>query len=184
MNKLSFLIPFFLILFLTISCQRQSKKSALENVHKSYFDLTQIVQQDVNNNIKNEQSEEKTFFINGKRESKKIIKVDWQKEMEILMECDINKPNWNEKFNVQSFVDEKKIIYTSISSKIPIKKMIVYYAKDTTQITSIEIEKETKSILFYNQQHIVYIPTQSFKIKSTQRALFMKDFNTEVEVKY
>ena len=85
---------------------------------------------------------------------------------------------------MQILNDHQKYIYTASSSKIPVRKMTVNYEQKSGMVISIEIEKKTGTALFSNEQQIIYYPEKSFKIKASQRALFMKDFNSEVDVKY
>lgn len=164
-----------------IACKKEHPTSSTKLV---YFDLKSIVQSDIDSNSKNQKKETKTITMNGKQEIQQLENVDWQKEMELLLNCDINKTDWKDKFTTQSIPADNKIVYSTISSKIPIKKMSIYFSDSTQKIKYVEVDKETSTLLFSNKQHIVYYPFQSFKINTQQKLLFMRDFNAEIEIKY
>lgn len=171
-----------IILFFS-ACQNATVQDNSTGV-KKYFDLKGLVQQDINTNMQHHFSELKSVRIDGKQESKQIDTVDWNKELKIILESDINKPNWEGKYQVQTTADKKEYLYTTLSSKLPIRSMKVQYASNSDAVILVEIEKKISSFLFSNQQSIQYIPHHSFKITAKQSAIFMQDFNSEIEVKF
>ncbi len=170
-----------LSLCMLMACKNEQPTSSTKLV---YIDLKSVVQSDIDSNTKNQKKETKIITMNGTQESQQLDSVDWQKEMELLLNCDINKSDWKDKFTTQNIASENKIVYTTNSSKIPIKKMSIYFLDSTQKVKYIEVEKETSTILFSNKQHIIYYPFQSFKINTQQKLLFMRDFNAEIEIKY
>jgi uncharacterized protein YggU (UPF0235/DUF167 family) len=110
-----------------VACKKEQKNEDSTSLDKKYFDLVKIVQADIDNNSTNKCGEEKTVSINGKPESKKIDTVDWQKEMQLLLDCDINKPSWKGKYNVQILNDSLKYLYIAVSTKIPVRQLTVNY---------------------------------------------------------
>ena len=101
-----------------------------------------------------------------------------------MLDCDINKPSWKGKYNVQILNDSLKYLYIAVSTKIPVRQLAVNYEQKNGRIISIEIKKKTGTALFSNEQQIIYFPEKSFKVNGSQQALFMQDFNSEVEIKY
>ncbi len=167
-----------------VACKKEQKNEDSTSLEKKYFDLVKIVKTDIDNNSTKKCGEEKTVSINGKPESKKIDTVDWKKEMQLLLDCDINKPSWKGKYNVQILNDSLKYLYIAVSTKIPVRQLAVNYEQKNGRIISIEIKKKTGTALFSNEQQIIYFPEKSFKVNGSQQALFMQDFNSEVEIKY
>jgi len=62
--------------------------------------------------------------------------------------------------------------------------MTIHFEQKSGKIQSVEIEKKIGTFLFSHRQYIYYTPGKSFKISARQSAVFMKDFNSEVEVKF
>lgn len=175
---------FLIITVFFAACQNEQKQSQQAISEKTYFNLKEIVQNDIDNNSKNKCGEEKTVLINIKNETKKIDIVDWKKELQVLLDCDINKPSWKGKFDTQVLDNHQKYLYTSNSTKIPVRQMTVNYEQKSGKVISVIINKKISTVLFSNEQQITYYPEKSFKINAKQSALFMKDFNSEVEIKY
>ena len=177
---------FVTIIFLT-ACQNKPKETESTSVEKTYFDLSKIVQADIDSNSKNNCGEEKLINVNNHQEKQTIATVDWTKEMELLLDCDINKPSWKGKFLVDTIWKQDttllSISYRALTDKIQVRRMYVQYNNDN-QIANITVNKRIKSFLFSNEQQIIYQPTKSFKINSQQKAFYMNDFASEVEVKY
>lgn len=182
-TQLKYIIPVFCLILIYACSQKNEHQNNASS--KVYFDLKHLVQADIDSNNKLQRTEIKSITINGKSETKQLDKVDWQEEMQLLLECDINKTDWQNKFLVQNDSLLHRISYISLSSKIPIKKMILQFDSiQQEKIISIEIEKRIASVLFSNDQKIYYYPFHSFKINSAQKSFWMRDFNSEVEIKY
>lgn len=173
---------FLIVLFFMTACTQQ--KDSSDKVQKVYFDLASIVQNDIDINAQTKAGEEKTVLINGATETKKIDTVHWEKELETIINCDINKPSWKGKYLIQTTKNPRKISYLATSSKIPVRNMVVFYKAQTDSIYYIEIEKKMGTFIFSNEQHIFYYPKKSFKIIAKQQAVFMNDFNSEITVNY
>ena len=179
---------FFIITILFfVSCKNESTKTESASTEKMYFNLTKIVQADIDSNSKNYCGEEKTITVNNQMEKQTLARIDWKKEMQLLLDCDINKPSWKGKFDADTIWKEDttlvSISYRALTDKIQVRRMYVQYNNDN-QIANITINKKIKSFLFSNEQQIVYQPAKSFKINSQQKAFYMNDFISEVEVKF
>lgn len=176
-----------IITIFLIACQHKQMKEESVIATTSYFDLADLVQTDIRNNTKNSCSEEKIINVNNQLEKKTINTLDWQKEMQLLLDCDINKPSWKGKFKVDTLWKQDSsllsITYHTLSNKIQVKRIYIQFANDNT-IANITIDKKISSILFSNRQQIIYQPSKSFTVSSYQKAFFMNDFNSEVEIKY
>lgn len=173
---------FIIIIFLFYNCKNQSSPS-LNNV--DLFDITPIVKNDITYNQRNAVKAKKIIKINGKQDIILLDTINWKKELNLLLECNINKEKWKGKYNLQLIhdIDTLDIIsYTSNTPRLPITTFTVFKNKNNNKIEKIEIEKNINSGLFSNKQDIIYYPQKSFKIKAIQKAFFMQDFNSTIEV--
>lgn len=175
-----------LLLLITITLACNNKKHSVAVGQKLYFDLEKYISDDIAFNKKNKIKENKNIDINGKLDEQINENVDWQKEMSLIEECDINKANWIGKYRIDSIWKEDSILlsvqYTATDNKIPVKKMTVFYT--ATHPAKIIIQKKIKSILFDTEQQIEYVPTKSFSINAQQKAFFMNDFNSKVSINF
>lgn len=109
---------------------------------------------------------------------------DWEKELSLFIESDINKSSWKDRYSLDSTNNKSGIT------------LLHYQAKDEqlfTQVLDIELKnKKVHSIMIINrvsnnvyesQQYLTYFPGKSFNIKKTQEvSMFSKeDFQIDVE---
>ena len=167
-----------------ISCKNSEPPISVTN--KTYFDLTKIIQADINHNIENNCSEEKTVYIKGNKETKVIDTIDWQSELKPLLECDINRVAWKDKFFIDTIPNDLNkditIQYRALSEKVSVRSLSIVYAGQ--QIKKITIVKKIDSFLFSTVQTIDYVPAFGFLIRGEQKALMLNSFELNVNVKY
>ncbi|MFN8238286.1 MAG: hypothetical protein U0T77_08960 [Chitinophagales bacterium] len=171
------------ILFL-YACNQQEEGGVAAT--GNYFDLTSLVKKDIKYNTSNNCREEKSVYLNANKETKQLDSIDWKKELEPLIECDINKPAWKGKF----FADTVKttvsgitsIQYRALSEKVNVKSMIIELKEN--EIQRIYITKKINSFIFSTVQIIEYFPGKGFSIRGEQKAILMRSFDLNVDVKY
>jgi hypothetical protein len=166
---------FFILIFFSECSVNQSTGKAIE-----LFDLKPIVENDIALNQKNHTKQKKIITINHQREMVTVDNADWKTDLQILIDADINKKDWEDKFTLHQNSTETTS-YISINNKVPIKELTIT-GNENNNIEEIYIEKVIKSGLFSNNQTITYKPSTYLKVKSIQKALFMKDFVSEVEI--
>jgi len=161
-------------------------KSSVISADKTYFDLSKLIQNDIDHNTANECSEEKTVYIKGTKETKKNDTINWQKELQPLLECDINRTAWKGKFFIDTVASnltkDTTLQYRALDEKVSVRSLSVVYAN--SQIKRIIIVKKIESFLFSTVQTIDYIPNMGFVIRGEQKALMMNAFDLNVDVKY
>lgn len=175
---------FILCILFLFSCNPEEKGNVATS--GNYFDLTALVKKDITFNTSNNCREEKSVYLNANKETKQLDSIDWKKELEPLVECDINKPAWKGKF----FVDTVKttvtgitsIQYRALSEKVNVKSMIIELKQN--EIQRIYITKKISSFIFSTVQIIEYFPGKGFSIRGEQKAILMRSFDLNVDVKY
>lgn len=179
-NNFSFLIVLVALIFIT-ACQ--DFETNAHNQAIELFDIKPIVQKDISYNQQNNCTQKKVITINNKQDILNLENIDWAKDLQILLDADINKKDWQDKFQKQTDTINNEIItkYSSFSKKIPVKKMLVI-SDTTNNISSIHIERMINGGLFSSEQVIDYIPTKQFSVKSIQKAFFTKDFKSDIEI--
>lgn len=186
-NKILLVVFTFINAITFIACNNTSTETTgIKNLEKKYFDLSKVIQKDIDYNTKNNCSEEKTVYIEYHKETKKIDTANWQEELKPLLECDINKPAWKGQFFVDTIpndvMKDTTLQFRALDDKVSIRLMSVIYDKD--KIKKIIIIKKISSFLFSTIQSIDYYPTLGFAIRGEQKALMMKAFDLNVDVKY
>lgn len=175
-NKNIYII--FIIIFL--SCKKNDNPKIQ---HTPYFDITAVAKKNIEINKATKAIAKKRITINQKSDTLIDSTIDWQKTFTILLECDINKEKYKTLYqqNFTQKTDSTSVeTYETTSSKTPIKSITIY--KKHQEVQQIDIKKNTKNFLFQNEQKITYLPYKSIQIQSKQRAIFMQDFNSDVQI--
>lgn len=166
MTKKPYILVFALALF---SCNQ--RKEAEANTDLKYFDIKGYFGKEISRMQRLNPDVDKTVSINGASENKKSKIADWNKELAIFVNADINKTSWKGSFKTvkQNGTD----IYTSDSKKIPIKKISVKHHGQ--QVDKIEIILDNKNILYQSQDTLTYFPDSVYAIKKQQKIKLLNE---------
>lgn len=185
MTKKYFIFLFSLV-FSTIFISCKNAEPPISATDKTYFDLTKIIQKDIDYNIENNCSEEKTVYLKGNKETKVNDTIDWKNELKPLLECDINRVAWKGKFFIDTIPSDLTtditVQYRALSEKVSVRSLSIVYAGQ--QIKKITIVKKIESLLFSTVQTIDYVPAYGFVILGEQKALMLNSFELNVNIKY
>ena len=136
----------FIILFITSfqqGCQIPSLDQNIKN-SKDYFDLESFFKNEAEYLNSQKISIKKTITHNDTIEENVKQIVNWENELKIFSECDINKPSCKDRYNIDSNSTKNGFLtihYETIEKKLP------------TQIIDIEIlNKEVTSIMIINKE--------------------------------
>lgn len=146
-----------------------------------FFDLKGYTEKQIDELTHSAPYVEKLIVNASTKEMKKNIKVNWRKELQPLMEADINKPAWKDSYKVDSLFSKDSLVvkYLAKDSTLSIKKIIIIY-KDS--IASIYILKKISNLIYSSFQEIFYYPKMIFQISGYQdiiligkRTYFIRD---------
>jgi hypothetical protein len=177
-------LPYLLIFILAFtSCQQKAKE---KSKNLTYFDLAGYFKNEAKRLSRINRPIGKTVWIDGKSEQK-IIKIkDWEKELAVFIEADINKGSWKGAFKKsESYFmmlptrysstsrHDTTITYTSNNEKIPIKTLKI--VKQGNEVFSIQIFLHNINDLYTSQDSLIYFPDSLYEIKKVQRIKLMDE---------
>ncbi|MFW0716821.1 hypothetical protein [Pedobacter sp. N23S346] len=154
------------------SCNQ--REAAKANTDLFYFDLKGYFSKEIIR-LKNAKVKvDKTVSINGVSETKSLLINDWDKELAIFVNADINRNSWKGSFKVSQ--QNGVQTYTSNSKKIPIKKVSI--ENKGSEISKVEIVIYNKNVLYQSLDTLTYYPDVLYKIRKQQkiRLLASKDY--------
>lgn len=164
----------FLVILFFGACNSAGPKkqsSALQ-----YFDLKGYI---VKESIRLKQlntSIEKTVVVNNAAEQKKIKIADWQKELSVFTDADINKSAWQGLF--QSHKEKDAEVYVSNDDKVPVKSLTVSYKLG--KVTGISILISNANSLYTSNDTLSYFPDSLYQVKKTQHITLLKEKNYRI----
>jgi hypothetical protein len=151
----------FLILSLA-SCQQKE----ISNKQLEYVDLQGFFSAEAGRLNAKKPTFTKTVCINGKKESKVLNKsIDWEKELSVFKEADINKPAFKGMYQISTL--PYKTIYTTHSKNATIKRIEVDFG-DTKKPLGIRIFQLTKNLIYQSTDTLSYYPDSVYSIHKKQ----------------
>jgi len=170
-------IIFFLAL-VAIGCDKKVEKSEIY-----YFDLKGLVTSQIGDLNQKQPRLLKNWQIGSKKESKEFEKTDWNKELEVFIEADINKSGLKNSYVTEKigFTEKFKL---KEGENAPIKYLIV--KKDSLGMTEqVELESGMDNYLFESKTKLKLIlkdnKLQSYNAEGYQKLFFGKADSTKIE---
>lgn len=183
MNKQFQLLLLFLLTTL-LSCQGDLSGDSTSN-QGDFFDLKNFFKTEFQQ-LADKHKVEKTTRINGVEETKQFDKINFEEELAVFLNSDINKISWLDKYQVDSVFNTQNLLteirYTAIDEKLRTKKMVITYAEDA--VNSIYIRNASKNIITDAEQILDYSPKTGYQISSRQKVIFSPEKNLAVTVKF
>ncbi|MBD1384053.1 hypothetical protein IDJ75_02095 [Mucilaginibacter rigui] len=142
-----------------------------------YFDLKEYFKNEAARLNKQNPEVDKTVGHNGTAENKKVHIGDWEKELNLFTESDINKPAWKLSYNVQANNDS--IVYKAKYPELETREIII--RKKAGQVTEITIVNNTHNILYNTTEKLVYAPNAYYLIEKMQQVKIMGANNYRVK---
>lgn len=121
---------------------------------------------------------DKTVSRNGISESREGIIPDWEREVQLFTESDINKPAWNKSYKVTA--SDSAILYSVLDSGLRTRSVSI--RKDNQgRIREISISNSTRNELYQTSEELTYIPDSMYRIVKKQDVIILG--RNEYEIK-
>lgn len=138
-----------------------------------YFSISPFID-NLANELENKNAAlSKQALLNGKQDSSLIQNVNWENELSIFKEAEINKTAYKGKIAVDSNVNklgQQVLNYKTDDKKIRVKSLSV--TKDQNgNIQHIEIKMATKNTLYHSVQHLELFPDRGFNVSGAQNII-------------
>jgi len=166
--RVSFLL---LILFSFAACKPNVKESTQTN----FYPWGKYLNAQIDSLSKHPHSVNKTILLDGQKEVKHVVKIDWKQEWAMFLHADLNTPAAASSYDNLS---EEGFIYYSLKAdeKLPVKKLYIQFdALDRP--AKVEIVIEEKNFLFETQKklHMNFAngKVQTYSIDGTQQMRWM-----------
>jgi len=172
------------VCFILFGCQNQGK-----NYIGKYFDLKGFIQLEADRLNKENAAVVKEVSINEEIEKKKMGNVDWEKELEVFSEADINQPAFEGQYRVDTaFINRSKgtfseINYSTSNTDLKTQSIKLYFLRNTDHVYKLEISRNVQNFLNDKKRTLEYISGHSFRIEQYQKIILMKPKKTIISGK-
>lgn len=167
-------LSFLLILFSLGACNSAPPKKQFKVLQ--YFDLKDYIAKEAKRLNQLNPEIDKDVVVNKAREHKKVRIADWQKELAIYADADINKSAWQGLFELHESKDSKT--YVSDNEKVPVKSLSVIYRNG--KLFGIKILIKTENILYTSNDTLSYFPDSLYQVKKTQHIKLLNEKNYQI----
>jgi hypothetical protein len=166
-----------LAVFLT-ACAAPEKER--KGAKAAYFDLKGYFNKEAAALNNRQPLVNKRVMVNDKAEDKQVKISNWEKELSVFIDADINKAAWDGEFSSKS--SESGITYTANSDKVPVKKVQVLRANGV--VSGIIITIHNSNYLYSSSDTLSYYPDSLYKIRKSQEIKLMSPKRYEITGKF
>jgi len=173
----------FILIIVFQSCQPTTSSPVVE-MEKPFFDLKSYFEQE-KTRLATVSNFTKTTVVDGKQETKKLAKLDLNKELRIFVEADINKPAWIDLYTIDSTLQAgnlTKVSYTANDEKLAVRDISIDF--DKQKVAKIKIKKAAEMALADTQFNLIYEPQKGYSIENTQQLTVGEDKAFLVKVQF
>ena len=124
--------------------------SANKDAEKKYFDVAGLIHQQISELNKRKPKVEKNTSLSGEQGKISTDTLDWNKELALFKEADINSPALRDSYEIIEDKASKTVTYTSKEEKLKVKEIKLQY-NENSQITALNIN-QLKIIFAENNQ--------------------------------
>jgi len=155
------LILVFLVLSIAACQQKEISKKQIE-----YVDLGGFFSAEANRLNAQKPTFTKTVCLEGKKESKLLNKsIDWEKELSVFKDADINKPAFNGMYQISKLPN--KTVYTALNKKNLVQRIEVDWNL-AKKPSGIRIFQLTKNMIYCAADTLSYYPDSIYSIHKKQ----------------
>lgn len=166
----------YFLIVLVLCCFSCKPKLAQTNTNLLYFDISGFFNKEAERLKKLNPTVEKLVSINGNTERKTVKISDWEKELTIFANADINKSAWRGSFNIKKV--DNTIYYDAKDPKVSVKQVAV--ESFDKQVRKIVIVIGIKNILYQSNDTLIYQPNISYQINKQQHIKFLNSKNYKI----
>jgi len=160
------------------SCNPAGPKKQLSSL--PYFNLKNYFAKEVKRLKLQNPEVNKTVMVNHTEEHKKLKIADWQKELSVFSDADINKSAWQGLFSLRK--EKNSNTYLSNNEKVPVKSLSISYKNG--KIYGIEILISNTNSLYTSNDTLSYFPDSLYDVKKMQHIKLLKEKRYRITGKF
>jgi hypothetical protein len=141
-----------------------------------YFDLEGYFKADAARLTKLNHPVLKTVIHNGDTQTKTVHINNWDAELSLFIQSDINKPAWRDSYSIVNSCNT--IIYQTKDPELTTKEIVI--TKQGNKVKWIMIVNSTKNILYTTTEKLSYFPDSLYNIYKNQKVRLLKANNYRI----
>ena len=163
-NNFTFTVFWILaIVFALPSCKPDNLKEGAVN---EYFDIKGYFEKNIAQLKKQHHVVTKTVVHNGASQSKNVEAINWDTELALFAESDINKPAWKGSYAKRDSAGA--VIYSAKDAELRTRRIVIGKTKDGS-IKQISIYNQVNNALYNTRETLNYYPDSAYTIEKYQK---------------
>lgn len=114
--------------------------SANQDADKKYFDLAALIHSQISTLSKQKPQIAKTVNLSGQNDQILTDTLDWEKELALFKEADINSPSLRESYEINDDKASKTLTYTAKEEKLKVREIKLSY-DEHSQMTALKVKQ-------------------------------------------
>lgn len=167
----------FALIVLLSSCSNNPKASDT----KVYFDIRSFFESEATRLKKTNPFIEKQVMQNVDQEIKRLRIQDWNNELNLFIESDINKPSWRKSYAISNTRNET--VYTAMEDKLRTRKVVIEKSI-RGEVIHIYIQNHTQNLLYTSSETLNYYPDSLYQISKQQEVRLLGTNNYSISGKF
>lgn len=155
----------FFIFILFSACSSTSDEQAPKQLY--FFDLAGYFKTQAT--VLPQQAILKTVSKNGIPETKNIVIKDWNQELQLFIQSDINKAAWKDSYRKDS--TENILHYVAIDTALRVRSIRIAFENDVPN--EVIIHTQSKNVLYHTTEDLTYIPDSLYQITKHQKVILL-----------
>ncbi len=159
------LFKLIVVLFLFSSCSSSPVEQTQKQMY--FFDIAGYFEQQAS--LLNTKTVVKTVSKNKNAETKTLVINNWEQELQLFTECDINKPAWKNSYKRDS--TSNVLSYTATDLDLKVRSIKINFEGETP--TKVEIHTQSKNLLYHTTEDLLFIPDSIYQITKHQKVILL-----------
>lgn len=151
----------------------------------SFFDLKGFFENE-QTRLKGKKEFIKSVKIDGQEEEEIFDQLDFEKELAIFKNSDINKIAWLDKYSVDTTFSASRqissILYIALDKDLRTQSLKIDFNKE--KVSQILIKNKSKSMIASTDQVLTYTPNEGYTVRSGQNMALLDGFDLDVQVRF
>ncbi len=155
------------ILIALLACTPEDTK---KGERLSFFDLEGYMRQQAQQLQDEQPKAVKSVSLDARVEEKVLSTLDYNKELELFSQADINRPAWRDKYTIDSVFNRagmlEALTYEATDAKIPTRRLRIDF--DRGEVSRVLVEEFFSSAIADTRRELTFMPGLGYQITSVQ----------------
>ena len=170
------IFQFLFILLLFSGCSSSSDEHAQKQLY--FFDIAGYFKQQAS--LLSGKPVLKTVNKNGSGETKKVLIKNWEQELQLFADADINKAAWKNSYKKDSTASV--LLYTAEDPELKVRSIKITFKNQ--QPKEIVIHTQSTNLLYHTTEKLIFIPDSLYQISKHQKVILLGSNNYEISGRF